>query len=99
MSPRSPSYARWQNYRFCKENQAISTFRRRRAASRPAEGDARTRTQIPGLELTAFCTWTEKCRFADPERIAPILYAVRQFLETGQWRTDYPLRRSHCAGE
>ena len=31
------------------------------------------RTQIPNLELTAFCTWTEKCRFADPERIAPTI--------------------------
>lgn len=30
------------------------------------------RTQIPNLELTAFCTWTKKSRFADPESITPI---------------------------
>jgi hypothetical protein len=32
---------------------------RRPAASRPPDDGARTRTQIPGPELTAFCTWIE----------------------------------------
>ncbi len=97
MSPRSPSYARWQNYRFCKENQAISTFRCRRAASRPAEGDARTRTQSPGLELTAFCTRTEKCRFADPERIAPSRYSALLVLGICVPAPDYPFSGAHVS--
>jgi hypothetical protein len=33
---------------------------RLRTASRPAEGNARTRTQIHGLGLTAFCTRIDK---------------------------------------
>jgi len=43
------------------------------------------RTQIPNLELTTFCTWTEKSRFANPESITPITEWSGSSLAQGEW--------------
>jgi hypothetical protein len=41
--------------------------------------------------LTAFCTWTEKCRFADPERIAPITLSSSPERRASGERTEEPV--------